>query len=1052
MKDKDLFIQSKCSRKWIFGDNEINGNDRHAILSEIDAFNDDELYQKAFHKSIPNHSVEIISLFSDEPKEIILNNDCKVIDKAQNLQKWSGVIQSTNDKTVLGPGSKLPQNCHITYRPKPNFFGDTSMTYTYVKNSDEIFYETLVFQVIPCKTTLLTGGFNSYNVNANNNNKKIFKVENTQNGSRLNLLENKNTAIDAYGLCLLPESAISKENANHPQSLRFHDIANQLGLTQKQSETRTTPNCIFSSYDHDLDTWDKGGFCMEETLTAGVCVGDIDGDNVDDIYYPRLDGSDVLLLNRHGKQLIDISDISNVDHITTNDVTDKTEVRESGWGWGAFFADLDNDGDLDVFNGNGMDDPETTDDDFAVNQPARLYMNLGRNDKFKFSNEAQTRGIATEEDNRGALTFDFDQDGDLDILVVNHASTPQLFVNTGANYYDYLRVKVLETNGRESIGAKVYLKPTESYAHPDRVIEIGSTAAFLAQGENVAHFGLEKDLLVVHRVKIQWPRINRKNNDGNEPTPVVTFYNVPVRKTLIVSRNVVDKVTTGKIMTSYTQQPSEILPKVFYSSAATLPRCDGNLNIHSISQPSNGRISLDPSTNGIRYIPNANFQGIETLKYVVKNEFGELSQELIAEIHVNNPDIAKNMKESKQQHDSRKRDVGGSNKIFYDKRREKTKMPPPSIEELIKLLNEHQENNNFDSEREKTTDKNVLVASFGAFVLDDVFKVEDSGKILNNKVNGWLDLSTIYSDVDEIHCYDGKLPTPSDITTESIVIDNDGRSSSSTNNNESRYEFKKLWKIIFVAEHNRLVENRKTVFPTWSSVKLYRWARKRNLAQYKALIYYDWLPKLTGLVEYNKVLGKYNGFQKSAKPEISLLFAISLSLVTKIQAMNIISYSSDIGEMLQEAAKIPIDIDMDLINQIDVQEFKKLLQLTRSINLTTYEEVCKKLKINSLMEEHKKSLKLPIVQKLFESYFQDEKNIDYLIGLLIQSITSSSDQLWKYSILSQFKSLREGDLMWYELTESNETKQRISELSLLGFLRKTTGVKSLKVEFNYDKY
>ena len=41
--------------------------------------------------------------------------------------------------------------------------------------------------------------------------------------------------------------------------------------------------------------------------------------------------------------------------------------------------------------------------------------------------------------------------------------------------------------------------------------------------------------------------------------------------------------------------------------------------------------------------------------------------------------------------------------------------------------------------------------------------------------------------------------------------------------------------------------------------------------------------------------------------------------------------------------------------------------------------------------------------------------------------------------------------MWYELTESSETKQKISELSLLGFLRKVTRVKGLKVEFNYDK-
>ena len=46
------------------------------------------------------------------------------------------------------------------------------------------------------------------------------------------------------------------------------------------------------------------------------------------------------------------------------DKTDLAGVRERGWGWGAFFFDFDNDGDVDALNGNGMDDPETTDGKF----------------------------------------------------------------------------------------------------------------------------------------------------------------------------------------------------------------------------------------------------------------------------------------------------------------------------------------------------------------------------------------------------------------------------------------------------------------------------------------------------------------------------------------------------------------------------------------------------------------------------------------------------------------------------------------------------------------
>merc|ERR1711871_290061 len=69
------------------------------------------------------------------------------------------------------------------------------------------------------------------------------------------------------------------------------------------------------------------------------------------------------------------------------DVTTFTGVRESGWGWGAFFFDFDNDGDLDALNGNGMDDPETTDDDWAVHQSMRLYVNQGKDEGFRYKEE-----------------------------------------------------------------------------------------------------------------------------------------------------------------------------------------------------------------------------------------------------------------------------------------------------------------------------------------------------------------------------------------------------------------------------------------------------------------------------------------------------------------------------------------------------------------------------------------------------------------------------------------------------------------------------------------
>ena len=78
----------------------------------------------------------------------------------------------------------------------------------------------------------------------------------------------------------------------HPTETRFTDITAPSNIRGKQSKIRTSPNCLFPSYDNTLGRWDLGGFCQVERLTGGACVGDLDGDGFDDIYYARMDGHD----------------------------------------------------------------------------------------------------------------------------------------------------------------------------------------------------------------------------------------------------------------------------------------------------------------------------------------------------------------------------------------------------------------------------------------------------------------------------------------------------------------------------------------------------------------------------------------------------------------------------------------------------------------------------------------------------------------------------------------------------------------------------------------
>ena len=286
--------------------------------------------------------------------------------------------------------------------------------------------------------------------------------------------------------------------------------------------------------------------------SMGATVGDYDLDGKLDVLFTStsITNTDLqslnsvartagMILNFRGNHLY-----KNLGGRVFEDVTSSTGIRESGWGWGAFMFDFDNDGDLDAFNGNGMDDPETTDDDFAVNQRARLYVNQGVDESFHMVDEAFVRGIADVGDNRGAMTLDYDKDGDLDIVLINHGAEMKLYRNNNANYNDYLKVYVYEAGGRVSVGAKVWV---QLFGDDDGdgltyLREIRSNAAFLGQSEVYAHFGFGKissmatmigkseDKILIYNVTVMWPIVNGKQ--------YVESYlgNIPLRSEISVRR------------------------------------------------------------------------------------------------------------------------------------------------------------------------------------------------------------------------------------------------------------------------------------------------------------------------------------------------------------------------------------------------------------------------------------------------------------------------------------------------------------------------------------
>lgn len=187
------------------------------------------------------------------------------------------------------------------------------------------------------------------------------------------------------------------------------------------------------------------------------------------------------------------------------DVADAAGVRDGYWGWGAAFFDYDNDADLDLVMTNGIKFPGTLIDDKFNDDPMRMWRNNGTGSMTEVS---ASLGINDVESGKGLLVFDYDQDGDLDVFVVNNGGQPRLYQNSGGNSSGWLRVKTVGvTSNRDGIGARITVRQVLGGIGPGaaQVREVGTSTHFLGQSERTAHFGLRPGTGSVAEVKINWP-------------------------------------------------------------------------------------------------------------------------------------------------------------------------------------------------------------------------------------------------------------------------------------------------------------------------------------------------------------------------------------------------------------------------------------------------------------------------------------------------------------------------------------------------------------------
>lgn len=175
------------------------------------------------------------------------------------------------------------------------------------------------------------------------------------------------------------------------------------------------------------------------------------------------------------------------------------ETRYVGWGTG--MVDLDNDGfpDLFVVTGSVYPEVERKMPSYPFKTPRLIYRNLG-DGKFEELMDEGGPGVAAPHSSRGCAFGDFDNDGDMDILIMNMNEPPSLLRNdlTGNNHW--LKVFLVgTTSNRSAIGARV----TARYGGRQQVQEVVAQCSFYSVNDRRLHFGLGSETTA--DLVIRWP-------------------------------------------------------------------------------------------------------------------------------------------------------------------------------------------------------------------------------------------------------------------------------------------------------------------------------------------------------------------------------------------------------------------------------------------------------------------------------------------------------------------------------------------------------------------
>ena len=205
-----------------------------------------------------------------------------------------------------------------------------------------------------------------------------------------------------------------------------------------------------------------------------------------------------------------------------SEIAQITGLAKTDWSWTPLIADFDNDGLKDIFITNGILKDMANQDfrtelnkrfagkiqptfkEITALQPSTKLRNYGFKNEgnLNFTKNPKNWGLKEKTQSNGAAYADFDNDGDLDLVINNINDTPLLYQNNDTN--NFIQIK-LNGNAKNkfAIGSKITITANNTTQYQ----ELYTSRGFISSVQNIINFGVD-NAKIIDEILIEWPNKN----------------------------------------------------------------------------------------------------------------------------------------------------------------------------------------------------------------------------------------------------------------------------------------------------------------------------------------------------------------------------------------------------------------------------------------------------------------------------------------------------------------------------------------------------------------